>query len=61
MKRALWGWMMACCGAAVLVAYAMLVPVPTKPALVDFYIAGGFVALIVAVYVTLTPYPQRKG
>lgn len=61
MKRALWCWMMACCGAAILVAYVMLVPMPTKPALVDFYIAGAFVAAAAGFYVTLTPYPQRKG
>lgn len=61
MKRALWGWIMACLGGCIPVAYILLIPTPTKPALVDAYIAGVFLAFIAAFYVTLTPYPERKG
>lgn len=59
MKRRLWGLLMTLLGAGLLVAYGTLVPVPTSPALVDAYIAGGFIAVIAAIYVTLTPLPKR--
>ena len=61
MKNAAWGLLTLLAGAGILVAYGLLVPVPTAPAAVDLYIAGGFVAFIAAVYVTLTPPPWRKG
>lgn len=61
MKARLWGLLMTLLGAGLLVAYGALVPVPTSPALVDAYIAGGFIAFIAAVYVVLTPLPKRWG